>query len=266
MKTTAFTLLALFALAPPAQAEPQRFYVRGGVLRVTPFSDSRELVLSDVEGPATLALMDGPVEGSGTTVDPITTTAVIVGYVLPAFGDRVAIETILAPPIHLRFRATGTLADQSIAPMALGVPTGVPALGPELGEADAAPPVVTATYRPLDSAAAQPYVGLGATVLFAYNAHATNPALTEAAEPEFHIPPSPGLVLQAGFDAKIWRGLRARLDVKYIAFMTAHATVENLRVTTPDIPLFEVVEVGTAEMEITVNPLIVQLGVGVDFW
>ena len=33
-----------------------------------------------------------------------------------------------------------------------------------------------------------------------------------------------------------------------------------------ELPLFESVEVGSATMEVTVNPLVVQLGVGVDFW
>jgi hypothetical protein len=47
--------------------------------------------------------------------------------------------------------------------------------------------------------------------------------------------------------------------------MKAHATVEHLRVNTPGLPIFETTDVGTATMELWVNPLIVQLGVGVDF-
>jgi outer membrane protein W len=262
----ALALVLLCALARPGHADPDRVYVRAGMLHVAPFSDSRELVLSDVHGPASLALSDGPIEGSGTDVDPITTPAMVVGYRTPWLHDRLSFETVLALPIHLRFRATGTLADQSIAPVALGIPTGVPALGPELGEADAAPPILTATYQLLRGDAWQPYAGLGGTVLFAYHAHATNPTLTEAAEPELHVDPAPGLVLQAGLDARIWRRVRARVDVKYIAFMTAHATVDNLRVRTPELPLFESVDVGRATMDVTVNPLIIQAGVGVDFW
>lgn len=265
MKAALATVL-LAAAAAPAAAEPERVYVRAGVLHIAPFTDSSELVLSDVDGPASLALSDGPIRDSGTSVDPVTTPAMVIGYRTPWLDDRLAVETVLAPPIHLRFRATGSLADESIAPMALGVPTGVPALGPQLGEADAAPPVVTATYRLLAGDAFQPYAGLGATVLFAYNTRATNPTLTEAAEPELHVDPSPGLVLQAGLDARVWRRLRARVDVKYIAFMRVHATVTNLRVRTPDIPLFESVAVGTATMDVTVNPLILQAGLGADFW
>ena len=89
--------------------------------------------------------------------------------------------------------------------------------------------------------------------------------LTEVAEPTFHIDPAPGLVLQTGTDLTLWRRVSFRVDVKYIAFMKAHATVENLQVRTPEIPIFETAKVGSATMEMWVNPLIVQLGLGVDF-
>jgi outer membrane protein W len=167
-------------------------------------------------------------------------------------------------PIHVTFRATGTLADMSIAPEALGLSTGVPALGTPLGEADAAPPLVTAVYRIAELGPAQPYVGTGIGVLVTYNARATNPILTEAAQPEFHIDPALGWVLQTGIDIALWRRVFARLDVKYIAFMKAHATVDNIVVRTPNLPLFEEAKVGSATMDMWVNPLIVQLGVGVD--
>jgi outer membrane protein W len=258
-------LWASIALPSIARGDRDRLYVRAGILHIAPMSKSRELVLSDVHGPASLSLMDGPVAGSGTVVDPITSPAAVIGYRLPVLRDRLAIETVLAPPIQLRFRATGTLADESIADEALGVPTGVPALGSELGEAKAAPPVVTLVYALLGGDAVVPYAGVGGTVLFAYDAHVTNPVLTEAAEPRLAIDPAPGLVLQAGLDARIWRRVRARVDVKYIAFMTTHATVDDLRVRTPDLPLFESVDVGTATMVLTVNPVIVHAGIGVDF-
>ncbi len=228
-------LTVAFLLPSPAQADEHRFYVRGGVVHVVPLSDSSELELSGVDGPASLALRDGPVEGSGTTIDPMTTPGLIIGVRTPALGDRLAIETVLAPPLHVRFHATGTLADESIAPDALGIPTGVPALGPELGEAKGAPPILIATVRLPGSEALEPHVGLGATVLISY-------------------------------DARIWRRLRGRIDVMYVAFMKTRATVDDLRVRTPGIPLFEAVEVGQARMDVTVNPLILQLGIGADFW
>ena len=47
--------------------------------------------------------------------------------------------------------------------------------------------------------------------------------------------------------------------------MLAKATVNHIQVKTPDIPLFDTVEVGTAKMSMWVNPLIIQAGIGTDF-
>ncbi len=263
MKTTIAILLLACGVA---NAEPiyKRLYFRAGVLHMETFSSSRELVLSNVHGPASLAVMDGPIEGSGAAIDPLTVPAVIAGYTLPVLDDKLSLETVLSTPIHIKFRATGTLKDMSIAPTALGIPTGVPALGSDLGEADAAPPIITAVYR-FFKGPVQPYVGTGISVLVTYNARATNPLLTEAGEPTFTIDPAPGLVLQTGVDLKLWRSVVARLDVKYIALMKARATVEHVKVATPEIPLLEKAEVGKAWTSMWVNPLIVQLGVGIDF-
>jgi hypothetical protein len=263
----AVIVLGLLAIATPADADGvlsyERLYFRAGVLHIAPLSDSRELELSGVHGPASLALMDGPIAGSGAALDSMTIPAVIAGYTLPILDNRLSLETVLSTPLHVTFRATGTLADMSIAPEALGISTGVPALGSELGEADAAPPIVTAVYRVADLGPVHPYLGGGLGVLVTYNARATNPVLTEVGEPSFHIDPAPGLVLQAGTDVAFGR-VQLRMDVKYIAFMKAHATVEGLRVRTPELPLFETAEVGTATMEMWVNPLIVTLGLGID--
>lgn len=259
-----FGVPAAHAETPRALITYKRLYVRGGVLHIEPLSKSRELELADVHGPASLAVMDGPIAGSGASLDPLTIPAVIAGYTLPVLNDRLSLETVLSTPIHVTFRATGTLRDMSIAPEALGLSTGVPALGAALGEADAAPPLVTAVYRIADFGPVHPYLGTGIGVLVTYNAHATNPVLTEAAQPTFHIDPAPGWVVQAGLDVALWRRVFARVDVKYVAFMKAHATVDDIVVKTPNLPLFEEAKVGTATMDMWVNPLIVQLGVGVD--
>jgi len=256
--------IALAAMVAVAHADPDRLYVRAGVVHVTWLSQSHELALSGVSGPASLAISDGPIAGSGTAIAPVTTPAVIVGYVLPVAGDRVAIETVLGAPLHVRFRATGRLADTSIAPMALGLPTGIPALGANLGEADAAPPIVTAVYRLVDLGPAHAYAGGGLAALITYNAHATNPVLTEVAQPTFHIDPAPGLVVQAGVELRLWSRVAARLDLKYVALMKAHAAVDGIRVRTPALPLFDTVDVGTATLDMWINPLAVQIGIGVE--
>lgn len=269
--TTALACAAaalVLALAPgTAEAEPwwKRFYVRGGVAHVATLEQSRELELADVEGAATLAVQDGPIAGSGASISSATIPAAIVGYRLPVLGGRLSLETVLGLPFSVKFSATGTLANESIAPTALGIPTGVEALGPKLGEASAVPPVVTAVYRLRDRGPVQPYAGAGLAVMFAFGAKVTNETLTEVGQPDFAMAPAPGLVLQAGAEAKLWRNVYARLDVKFIAGMLARATVKNVQVKTPTLPLFDTVEVGTAKMSVWVNPLIVQAGVGFDF-
>ena len=252
--------------APVAKHDAKkRLYVRLGVAYVDPLSSSQPLQLAGVDGPASLAIQNGPIAGSGASIDSTTIPAMIVGYTLPMWNDRVSIETILGTPLTVRMQATGTLANQSLAPTALGIPTGIMPLGPELGEAKAVPPVVTAVYSLLDHGPIRPYAGAGLAVLVTYNAHVTNPTLTAIGKPDFSIAPAPGLALQTGLEATIYKRIYARLDVKFIALMQANAEVHNIQMNAPDLPLFGTVTVGTAKMSVWVNPLIIQGGIGTDF-
>jgi outer membrane protein W len=243
----------------------RRFYFLAGGAFLKPLSSSRPLQLVDVHGAASLAVQDGPIAGSGASVDSKALVAGVLGYVLPWWQRRLSAELVLGLPFTVHFRATGTLANESLAPMALGIATGVGPLGPDLGEAKATPIVVTATYRPIVHPVLEPYVGAGPSVLLTSNAKVTNPTLNEVNHPDMSIRPAPGLVLQSGLDVHLWDRFYARLDVKFIAFMVAHAEVRHINVRTPDLPLFDSVEVGTAKMDVTVNPLIVQACVGGDF-
>jgi outer membrane protein W len=251
---------------PPGWSR-HRLYARFGAALVAPAASSHELQLANVDGAASLAVQDGPIAGSGASVGSAFVPAIILGYFLPHHGRRLALETVLGTPFTVQFHATGTLANQSIAPMALGIPTGVPALGPQMGEAKAAPPMLTVVYFPHDFAhgRVRPLVGLGAAVLLAYDGKVTNPILTEVGQPSFHISPAPGLVLQTGADIQLWHKVYARLDVKFIALMQANAEVEHIQVKTPNLPLFDTVEVGTAKMSVWVNPFVIQGAIGYDF-
>ncbi len=255
----------LYFPARPAEASSRMLYFRAGAALVAPISSSKELTLADVHGPASLAIHNGPIAGSGASVESATIPAVIIGLVLPFGSRRWSLETILGVPFTVKFKATGTLANMSIAPTALGLPTGVGPLGPELGEAKAVPPLATLVYQLRGDGMLRPYLGAGLAVLFAYDAHATNPILNAVAQPEMKIDPAPGVVAQGGLDIQLWSKVYARFDVKFIGLMNAHAEVRHIQVETPGLPLFEHVEVGTAKMDVTVNPLIVQAGVGVDF-
>jgi outer membrane protein W len=260
-------LLVVLALAGTAHADPwdlENFYFRAGVLNMgTSLAKSQPLTLENVSGPASLVINNGPIAGSGVSMDSMTMPAVIVGYTLPWWNRRVSVETILAPPLHATFKATGTLKDMSLAPSALGLPTGVPPLGSQLGETDAAPPIVTAVATITKFGPVQPYAGAGLGVLIAYNGHATNPILTQVSQPNMKIDPAPGLVLQTGLDMQIYKRVTARLDFKYIAFMNANATITNIKMAAPDLPVFGNVSVGSAKMSVELNPVVVMLGIGV---
>jgi outer membrane protein W len=239
----------------------KKLYLRAGLVHVAPLEQSRELELADVDGPASLAVQNGPIAGSGSSVSSATIPGLIIGY---RIRPRWALETVLGVPFTVKFKATGTLRDMSIAPTALGIPTGVPAIGEELGEAKAAPPTLTMVYD-LTQGRVRPYAGAGVAVLIAYGGKLTNPILTEVSQPEMKIAPAPGIVLQSGVEAKITNRIYARADIKFIALMLARARVEHVQVRAPTLPLFDTVEVGTAKMNVWVNPLIIQLGIGTDF-
>jgi outer membrane protein W len=261
--------LVLAALLVPALAhaeEPRkRFYFRAGLVRVTPLEMSREMELADVDGPASLAVQNGPIAGSGSTVSSATAFAATLGWNTRYLDHRLSLETIIGIPFTVKFQATGTLANESLATEALGIPTGVEAIGAELGEAKALPIVLTGVYDLAPGTRFRPYAGGGAAVMFTTGAKVTNPMLTEVSQPKMSIAPAPGLVFQAGLDAKIAHRVYARIDVKFIALMMARARVEHVEMRTPDIPLFDTVEVGTAKMNVWVNPLIIQAGLGTDF-
>jgi outer membrane protein W len=260
-------LVALCALPTVAHADDVRkkFYFRAGVAGVMPLESSNEMELDGVDGPASLAIQDGPIAGSGAKVSNAVAFAATIGWNTPWLDKRLAIETIIGIPFTLTFEATGTLANESLAPEALGLPTGVMPLGPQLGEAKALPIVATGTYDLVVGKRVRPYAGGGIAVMFATGEKVTNPTLTELGEPEMSVSPAPGLVLQGGLDFKVANRVYARLDVKFIALMYARARVEHVQVATPDLPLFGSTEVGTARMSMWVNPLIIQAGVGTDF-
>lgn len=261
--------VVLLALCIPALAhadEPRkRFYFRAGVVHVAPLESSNEMELEGVDGPASLAIQNGPIAGSGATISSATTFAATIGWNTPYLNKRLALETIIGLPFTVTFKATGTLANEPLAPQALGLDTGVMALGSELGEAKAVPIVVTGVYDLIAGKRYRPYAGGGVAIMFTTGEKVTNPELTKISQPDMYVSPAPGLVLQGGIDARIASRVYARLDIKFIALMYARARVEHVQVETPELPLFGSTEVGTARMSMWVNPLIIQAGIGTDF-
>lgn len=250
------------AAAQPADTPP-RYYFRFGILHIAPQVSSSQVELVDVRGAASLALDSGPIAGAGVSVDSETLPAAIIGVVLPWLNHRLAIETILGLPIKMKFHATGTLANQSLAPTVLGIATGIPPLGSDLAEASVLPPVVTVVFRARDFGPVTPVIGGGVAALIAYDERVTNSVLTQVSQPEISIATAFGPVLQAGLDIRLWRGMRARLDIKYIPIST-DATIKNIQVMTT-IPFVNTVDIGDSKASLSVNPLVAQLAAGFDF-
>lgn len=238
-------------------------YFRAGIAHVEPRIASSGLELEPV-GIVKLAAPMGPVQG-GIETDPTNIFAAIIGVAPSWFDGYIAIETIIGIPKKAKLRAKGDLANKSLAPTALDlVPTGVPPLGEELGEASAVPPMVTVVLRTPKLGPVRMYVGAGASVLFVRDAKITNKVLTEVATPKLEIDPALGFVAQGGIDVQIYKRFYARLDVKELWFQPAETRISNIAVKTT-IPLLETVQVGSGRSESTANPIIVHFGIGATF-
>jgi hypothetical protein len=206
----------------------------------------------------------GAIDDAGVRVNGSTSPTAIIGYVVPRMRWGFSIETIIAPPSTLKIEATGRLANDSIAPEAVGVATGIPPLGRELGEAAMTAPIVSAVVRPLRFDRFVVFAGLGASVLFVYDEHVTNPVLNEVGSPKLAITHAVGAVVQAGIEGRIWGRWMLRVDGKYIAYRASHARIDDIEVKT-QIPLLPTVDVGSARIDVVVRPIILQCGIGADF-
>lgn len=252
------------APAPRLVSKPavhNELYFRAGMAFVDPRITSSGLQL-ETSALASIAAGAPPQGGIATTQSNIY--AGIIGFAPAAFGGHVAFETIVGIPQKTKFLATGDLATMSLAPSALGVPTGIKPLGSELGEAETVPPMLTAVARLPSLGPITPYAGIGASVLFVTNAKITNAVLTEVATPKLEVSPVAGFVAQAGLDIHLSGRFFARLDVKELWFQTSETTISNIRVHTT-IPLLETVNVGSAKTEVTANPILFQAGLGANF-
>jgi outer membrane protein len=253
------------ALGSLARADPtrDRLYLRAGMLYLRPIPTSPDVVMSNLDGPAELALPNGPIAGSGVGAESNTMLAGIIGY---RVYKNVAVEAVVASPFTMTLTLTGTLADTSVAPFALGnVPTGVPAFGSELGTTKVLPPILTAVYRFPLHARVRPYGGLGLSYVIPYDTKITNAVLTEVSQPSVDISADLAWVVQAGVDIQLWRQMYFTLDAKFVGGLDLVAEMNNLELTVPALPIYGTVSAGTGTAEVTVNPLVVQAGVGWNF-
>jgi outer membrane protein len=241
------------------------FSFRLGGLFLQPLGSAKEVELSNVSGVSRLIIDNGPIAGSSIGISNALIFAGTVGYAPPILNRQLSIEAVLALPFTLKLRSRGTLATASLAPFAAGnVPTGLPALGEVLGETTVLPPVVTLVYRFLPGLRFHPYLGAGVSVLFAYNARITNSILTEVGQPTVSILPRAGWVLQGGVDVRLYQRFYLSADVKFIGGLALQANVDEIFVRLPNLPLYDIVKVGSATASVVANPLVFQLGVGMN--
>ena len=244
-------------------ATATRLYLRGGGLWLRPLPSSKEVEMSSLEGPAELALPNGPIAGSGVSAEPNLMIAGTIGY---RVWRELSVEAVLASPFTMELKMTGTLAEMSVAPYALGnVPTGVPAFGEELGTTKVLPPIVTAVYRFPVHPRIRPYGGAGLSYVYAYDTKITNNVLTEVVAPKVEIDPDLAWVLQAGLDIRLWKRLYFTFDAKFVGGLDLVAEMKGLQLKVPNLPIYGEVDAGTGTAAVTVNPLVLQGGVGWDF-
>jgi hypothetical protein len=248
---------------PKPRKTGREFYFRAGIAHVEPRTKSGGMVMEPA-GITKLVPMP-PVQG-GIVTDPANVFTAILGFAPATFRGYVSFETLIGIPKSAKLRATGNLANMSLAPTALGlVDTGIPPLGEELGEASAAPLMLTVVARtPAYKDRVRAYIGAGPSVLIVRNAKVTNKVLTEVATPKIEITPAVGFVAQVGVDVKLYKRLHARLDIKEMWFQPSESRITNIHVKTT-IPLLETVNVGSARSTVQANPLIVQFGIGASF-
>lgn len=253
-------------VAPPPPHRPRahhhHWYIRGGGAYIMPRIQSGTPQLQP--SPIVSVGLPSTLPTGGIVTDNVTILAGVIGYAPEALHGYVSFETLFGVPTATRFRLTGELATQPLAPTALGVPTGVPALGTDLGEAMAVPPTATVTFRAPPLGPVTAYVGTGASMLFITNVKITNPVLSAVGQPKVSFSPTFGVVAQAGLDIHLFDDVYARFDVKELWFQPTHATISDIKIHTT-IPLLESIDIGTIKATANANPLIFQGGVGFDF-
>ncbi|MDX1804165.1 MAG: OmpW family outer membrane protein [Alcanivorax sp.] len=241
-----------------------KLYFRIGALYAIPYIKTHSIVLKNLSELASVAVEPGPQEGEAYS-DPQLQPAAIIGYRLPWGDGGWSVETVVGAPPTLKIKARGKIADQPLVKEANGIPTGVPALGHNVAETKAIPPVVTLVKRFRLNQRLRPYAGLGLTYLYTYDTHVTNPILTEFGEPKLTIDNKFGWVAQAGLDAHVKGPWWATLDIKYISVPNVTATMEKTYIRAPGLPQYQYAEVGDAQFKADLNNLAITLGAGFTF-
>lgn len=255
------------ATSKPSPFHPKsRVYFHAGVTQLNLESGQANVVLSDLGAATSIAIDEGPVENSGANISGDTQPTLTIGYRFKSM-PRLSIETAIAPPFSLDLTTTGALADESLAPFALGqVPTGIPALGAELGNAQALPAIASLVYTFSPVWRFEPYVGLGMTYVFTYDHKITNSVLTEDGNPQLDVAPAIGVVGQIGVNTQLTERLTLITDFKFARGIKTESEVTDISLISPTLgDLVGPATVGLADFELELDATVFNIAVRYKF-
>lgn len=211
-----------------------------GVLRFQYYGSSSELRVDDAKGLAAQAFGEGAsnLSNTGSSAGNLTTLGARIGLYLPKTGHHLAVEVQLAPPLKVNFQLAKSAANESLAPNAVTgagdpIPTGVPAIGKNIGTFKALPPNFTLVYRPWTQTLVQPYIGAGAMYLYTYDTDVNNKVLNELGEPTLSLSKPVACVGQLGADVNLPKNMFLNFDAKYVGCADVKARLSNIRINAP---------------------------------
>lgn len=256
------TFCVFLTLSSPLMAEKSPWYISAGFTQMILDSSSDEVVLSDLGDASKLALEAGPIAGSGVTVVGDGQPSLILGY---RFKSRphLSIETVIAPPFVLDLEFTGTIRDESIAPMALGtLETGIPAFGSEFASIKALPAVLTVVYSFNPGGRFQPYIGAGLTAIYTFDHEIKNKELLREGAPKMSVDLAIGPIFQLGIIGRISDKLSVGAEVKRGSGIGIEGRMRNITLLSQNFSdVVGPATVGKGELSLDVDATVLNLSV-----
>lgn len=245
-----------------------------GVLRFQYYGSSSELHVDDARGLAAQSFGEGGsnLHDTGSSSGNLTTLGGRIGLFLPKTNHHLAVEVQLAPPLKLDFQLDKRAANESLAPTAVTsaagdpIPTGVPAIGRNIGTFKTLPPNFTLVYRPWTDTLVQPYIGAGAMYLYTYDTDVSNKVLNELGEPTLYLSKPVACVGQLGSDFNLPKNMFLNLDVKYVGCADVKARLNNIRINAPNLSgALGEVDVGSVSSTNHFRAVLYQISFGMHF-
>ena len=255
-------LCALLSMSSPLKAEDSSWYVSAGFTQMSLDSSSKEIVLSDLGDASKLALEAGPIAGSGVTVAGDGQPSLTVGYRFKS-KPRLSIETVIAPPFTLDLEFTGTIRNESIAPLALGtLETGIPAFGSEFASTKALPAVLTLVYSFNPDGRFQPYIGAGLTAIYTFDHKIKNTELLREGTPKMSVDLAIGPIFQLGMVGRLSDRVSWVAEVKRGAGIGIEGRMRNITLLSQNFSdVVGPATVGVGELSLDVDATVLNVSI-----